>query len=52
MNKFKSNLGPNVGDITTEHKPPRRGWIILIVDSFILKPTKTRSMALYGRDLT
>ena len=23
------NLGPNVGDITTEYKPPRRGRIML-----------------------
>ena len=25
------NLGPNVGDITTKYKPPRRGRVILIV---------------------
>ena len=24
------NLGPNVGDITTEYKPPRRGRVMLI----------------------
>ena len=24
------NLGPNVGDITIEYKPPRRGRIILM----------------------
>jgi len=23
------NLGPNVGDITTECKPPRRGWFTI-----------------------
>ena len=30
MNKVQINLGPNVGDITTEYKLPRRGRFMLI----------------------
>ena len=41
------NLGPNVGDITTEYKPARRGRVIPIMSSLYLKPMKTRSVALY-----
>ena len=41
------NLGPNVGDITTGHKPARRGRVIPIMSYLYLKPVKTRSVALY-----
>ena len=28
MNKFKINLGPNIGDMTVRYDPPRRGRVI------------------------